>query len=1247
MTKEPEFIHLHCHSQYSILDATGSVVKLAKHASSLNMPALALTDHGNLYGAVDFYKACLAHNTKPIIGCELYVSPGSRTEKTRVPGQPAAYHVTLLAKNQIGYQNLCKLSSIGFLEGFYYYPRVDKEVLEEYSEGLICLSGCLRSSISETVLSGTEQEIEEEINWFRKSFGEDFFFELMRHPILEENQRADGFFQETWLLQKYESYIEKQEKVNTKLIEFGGKKGIGLVATNDIHYLGREDWRAHEILLNVQSGEPVEIWEKDAMGRPTYAKPNPKRRTYASHELYFKSASQMAELFQDVPEALSNTLEIAGRCQVELDFKTKHYPVYIPPYLEGKKYSKNEQKKASEEYLWELCKSGLKHRYTEERLEKIAEHYPGKDPMQVVQERLEYEMSIIVPKEMSDYLLIVWDFIHWAKSNGIPVGPGRGSGAGSIVLYLIGITDIEPLRFNLFFERFINPERLSYPDIDVDICMEGRSEVIRYTLEKYGKENIAQIITFGTMKAKMSIRDVGRVLNIPISQVNTIAKLVPDDLNITLDEALQKDPDFKNAYESDEQAHRLIDLAKALEGSIRNTGIHAAGIVICGDPLVEHIPICNAKDSDMPATQYSMKPVEQVGMLKIDFLGLKTLTSIQKCVEAIKVATGTVIDWENLPLEDQKTFELLNQGKTSGIFQLESAGMQELAKKLHLDRFEEILAVTALYRPGPMDMIPSFIHRKHGREPIEYEHPWMKDILSETNGIMIYQEHVMDTARKLANYSLGEGDVLRKAMGKKDRDEMARQRDKFRKGAMENGIDEQTAMLVFDKMEKFAAYGFNKSHACAYSYISYVTAFLKANYPGQWMAALMTCDRDDLSKVGKLINEAKSMGIPMLPPDINEAGDTFTATKEGIRFAITAVKGVGTGVVEALVTERESSGSFKSLYDFMERLDGKKVGKKAIENLVDAGCFDFTKWSRDALRQSVPEMFASATKKRKEKAAGILSLFDSLDDDSAGRDLKEPKVLQKSSPYALLIKEKELLGFFLSGHPMKAYQKILKRLSCLPLKTVNSENEGVFRSAFFVEEVETRFSSRSQKKFAILKISDGGELVEVPIWADLYEEKGHLFQVNRLLYAVLTLQGSIGEKKLSCQWVDDLTKVNEQMVSVCDQAYDQAQSKLKRRQKYNKNNNPKKSEKKEPKMQEEQEVKPLLIRVDAKKLRLKGSYELKRLFTDHPGKSPVTVEFAFEEKAVASIMIDEHSGISLNPTLQKKIEEVPGVVQTS
>lgn len=1243
------WVPLHVHSQYSILDAAADVYDIAKKSAEYKMQAVALTDHGNMYGAVDFYKACKDVKVKPILGCELYVAPESRFDKKKEYGSRTNFHLTVLAKNEIGYHNLCKLSSIGYTEGFYYYPRVDHESLKKYSEGLICLSGCISSLTSYEILHGTRESLLEKIHWYRDLFGEDYYLEMQRHRMSDEDIRKDGLMQETWLYQYYQDYIKKQEKVNEAILELSKECGIKVVATNDSHYIDRSDWRAHEILLNIQSGEPTEIWEKDSLGNPKFRVPNPKRRTYPSHECYFKSPEQMLELFRDVPEAISNTLEVSEKCNVSIDFKSKHYPVYTPPSLEGQQFSKEEQAKAVEEYLWKLCEEGIPIRYTPERLKKVQEIYPGQDPMQVIRDRLKYEMDVIAPKGMCDYLLIVWDFINWAKRNGIPMGPGRGSGAGSIVLYLIGVTDIEPIRFHLFFERFINPERISYPDIDVDICMQRRAEVINYTLNKYGKDNVAQIITFGTMKAKMTIKDVGRVLSVPLSKVNAIAKLVPEDLNITLEKALEKDHDLRAMYEQDEDARRIIDIGKTLEGSIRNTGIHAAGIIISGEPLTNFIPVCVSKDADMPVTQYSMKPVELVGMLKMDFLGLKTLTAIQICVDGIHKNNGPLIDWVNLPLDDKPTFNMLNQGKTLGIFQLESGGMQDLARDLHLDKFEEIIAVVSLYRPGPMDMIPSFINRKHGREPIEYDHPWMKDILAETYGIMVYQEQVMQIASKLAKYSLGEGDVLRRAMGKKDMEQMAQQRQKFRTGALENGIGEELAMQIFDKMEKFAAYGFNKSHAAAYGYLSYVTAYLKANYPKEWMAALMTCDSDDLTKVTKFIGECQSMGIAMLPPDVNEAQATFFATPQGIRFAMAGIKGIGEGVVEAIVKERTKAGPFTSLYQFIKRIDHAKVGKKVIENLVDAGCFDFTGWSRDALRQSIDPIYETVSKEKQEDSAGVLSLFSLMGDTSESRFIKEPEVKKKTSKMETLLREKELLGFFLTGHPMDAYRDIIKRLSCVPFSHVeNLAHDLVFRAALIVEKADIRIASKSQKKFAILMVSDGMDRYELPIWPDLFEEKSLLLKENQLLYAVIQVDKKEESVRLSCKWFDDLTRADQAMIEECDRAFDKAKVQALRFAKIADGKNKKIDSTKEVKMERKESEKPktFSLKLDLNQVKLSQILQLKKLFEEHRGTTPLEIEFHNNNHTHAVLHIESRWGITLTPAFESKLSSIARVWST-
>ncbi len=1245
------FVHLHVHSQYSLLDATGSTLDLVQKAQSLGMPALALTDHGNLFGAIDFYKQCKEHKIKPIIGLEAYIAPTSHLEKKKIGGQPVAFHLTLLAKNKTGYHNLCKLSSIGYLEGFYYYPRIDFETLKNHSEGLICLSGCLQSPIAYQALHGTQESLEKLILQYKELFQDDFYIELQRHEMTPEDIQLDNLADETWLYQQYQDYVAKQKKVNIALIEMSKKLQIKTVATNDIHYLAREDYKAHEILINIQSGEPCEVWQEDSSGNKQFRLPNPKRTTRETHEYYFKTSEEMKILFEDIPEALTNSLEIAEKCKVDLDFSAKHYPVYIPPTLENKTYTDEERLLAVEKYLSELCQKAIPSRYNKERLEKVQEKYPDQDALDVVRKRLDYEMNIICSKGMCDYLLIVWDFIYWAKNQGIPMGPGRGSGAGSIICYLTGITDIEPLRFNLFFERFINPERVSYPDIDVDICMDRRADVINYTLQKYGKDNVAQIITFGTMKAKMVIRDVGRTLSIPLTKVNTIVKLIPEDLNITIDKALEKEPELKTLCAQDPDAEKIIEIGKKLEGCIRGTGIHAAGMIISGKPLSEHIPICTAKDSEMLATQYSMKPVEMVGMLKIDFLGLKTLTCLQICQDAINATHKTAVDWTCLSLEDAKTFQILNQGKTQGIFQLESAGMQELAKQLHLDRFEEIIAVLSLYRPGPMDMIPSFIQRKHKREPIEYDHHWMKEILSETYGIMVYQEQVMQIASKLANYSLGEGDVLRRAMGKKDMKEMAKQREKFLQGAKKNEIADDVAGRIFDKMEKFAEYGFNKSHAAAYGYLTYATAYFKAHYPAEWLAALMTCDRDDISKLSKFTADAKLMGLSTLPPDINESDLHFAAKGLGIRFAMGGIKGVGTNVVEAIVKERKANGPFTSLYNFIKRIDAKRVGKKTVELLIDSGCFDFTKWHRDSMKAGLDSMIDTASRAQKDAQSGVLSLFQTLETDEENF-AKEPKLAKLSAKEELLFREKSLLGFFLSGHPLHAHKDTLKRMGTLNLSSALEDPQvTVFRSAFLIDEVQARFSSKTAKKFAILKISDlTGAQFELPIWPEQYEEKQALLVENKLIMAVLSRDKKNEEVSLSCKWLYDLKELDEKIAAECDIAYDKAKFQQARFAKgYDKSKGGAKGEKKDEKKIKETPKEPektkITIRVDLEKLRNSHILKLQGIIQALPrGEDLLEVAFAQKEKEVSTLLIDSKWAISFDKEVKEKLRTVPSVV---
>jgi len=1224
------WVSLHNHSRFSILDSTISVKRLALLAKENNMPAVALTDNGNMFGAIEFYKACISQKIKPIIGCELMVAFDSRFEKKRRPNVPLAYPIILLVKNNKGYKNLCNLTSKAYLEGFYYYPRIDKELLQQYSEGLICLSGPVNSSLSYKILNSNEVEINEEIKWFLEIFKDDYYFEIQNHQMIQKQIEEDAIKKETWLYQKHTSFIERQAKVKNQLLELSKKYNVKCIATNDVHYEKRQDWKGHEILLNIASGAPCEIWERDSKGIPRYKIANPKRKTYPSYEYYFKSIEEMQNLFSNELYCLENTLEIVDKCEFSFDFTTKHYPVF---YLPNLKENENREEEV-EKYLYKLCVDAIDSRYTEDKIKIVEEKYPNQSPIEIIKKRLDYEFKLISSKGMCDYFLIVYDFISWAKKRNIPVGPGRGSAAGSIISYLIGITDIEPLRFNLFFERFINPERIAYPDIDVDICMDRRAEVIDYTVQKYGNDKVAQIITFGTMKAKMAIKDVGRVLSVAISKVNNIAKLVPEDPNMTLERALELDPELRQLYAKDKEAKKIIDIAKTIEGSIRNTSTHAAGIIVSANSLTSHVPVCIAKDSNMLVTQYSMKPVDTIGLLKIDFLGLKTLTTIQKAKELVSKNTGKNIDWENLPLDDKATFNLLSQGKTLGIFQFESSVTQDLVKQLHIDVFEEIIAVEALCRPGPMEMIPSFVKRKHGKEKIEIDHPLMKEILKETYGVMIYQEQVMQIASSLAGYSLGEGDVLRKAMGKKDHLEMTKQRQKFINGAVKNKIDEKLAEHIFNKIEKFASYGFNKSHATAYAFISYVTAFFKANYPSEWMASLMTCDRYDLSKVAKFIRECKSLNIAILPPDINEAEDEFIATKNGIRFAMSAIKGIGSAVVEAIVEERNKNGSYKNLYDFIKRIDKSRVGKKNIELLIDAGAFDLTSWTRNEMKISIEKMYDQSTKEQKDLNKGVMNLFSLLNEEKDNFSAP-PKIDFISDELEKLHREKELLGFYLTGHPMDKYKDVLQRLSCVPLKDLEKFDKiSIIRSAFVIDEVKYKIS-KSQKKFAILTISDGMERYELPIWPELYVQKSFLLRESQLVYAVLQLEREDTTIKLQCKWLEDLAKVDDKMIKQYDDMYDKLKENI--------HNYDLRRKRKNILKKEENFVNNIKIKIDANVFRFSNVLELKEIIKSNPGKTKVDLEFYSNNKKIGLLEIDSALKVEYKEDFKNKTLRLQGI----
>ncbi|MEE9614688.1 MAG: DNA polymerase III subunit alpha, partial [Thermodesulfobacteriota bacterium] len=980
------FVHLHVHTQYSLLDGAIRPEALFKLARKYKMPAVAMTDHGNLFGAVEFYRKATAAGVKPIIGCEVYVAPGHRTDRTPPSrgegggGHGSAYHLVLLVKNAKGYQNLCKLLTKAYLEGFYYKPRVDKELLSEYGEGLIALSACLHGEVSHLLNRGLTDKAVKAAGEYREIFSDRrFFLEL----------QSNG--------------MEEQKKVNKGLIEISGKLDLPVVATNDCHYLTKEEARAHDILLCVQTGTTVNA--KDRM-------------RFQTDEFYFKSPREMEEAFKEVPEAIENTVEIAERCNMEMRFGEYHLPEF--PVPEGDSLTSHLEAKAQR---------GLDRRLTAMRekggdVESVKWQY---------YDRLKKELKVINGMGFPGYFLIVSDFIDHARKMGIPVGPGRGSAAGSLVAYSLGITGLDPIRYNLLFERFLNPDRVSLPDIDIDFCIEARDEVIKYVTEKYGADNVTQIITFGQMKARAVIRDVGRALDMPYAEVDRIAKLVPNQLDITIDKALKEEPKLKKLVEDDGRVKELIEAARSLEGLPRHASTHAAGVVISNRPLVEHLPLYMGQKDNIITTQFPMNDVEKIGLVKFDFLGLKNLTVIARTVDEVKRNHGVEIEIDALPLDDKPSYRIMGLGNTNGVFQLESSGIKDLLRKLKPESFEDLMAAVALYRPGPLQsgMVDDFIKRKHKKASIPYEVPQLKDILENTYGVMVYQEQVMEIARSLAGFTPGEADVLRKAMGKKVPEVMLEQREKFLDGARAKKIPPKKAERIFDLMANFAGYGFNKSHSAAYAFIAYQTAYLKAHYPVEFMAALLSANMGDTDKVMKYMGECKDMAIEVLPPNLNESAVDFAVKGNTIRFGLAAVKNVGSAAIESMLTVRdgESGGPFASLMDFMSRVDLRKSNKKVVESLIKCGAFDFTKSSRAALMASLDRSLETAQRIHKDRELGQTSLFGDAGGGNGADAVREADPVQDLPEWPdkeLLAYEKETLGFYISSHPLTGRAKELE-----------------------------------------------------------------------------------------------------------------------------------------------------------------------------------------------------------------------------
>ncbi len=1043
MPQNVPFVHLHFHTEYSLLDGCCRVNDAIDRAKQLGMNALAITDHGVMYGVIDFYKKAKACGIRPIIGCEAYMAHGSMKERRREEETGSqANHQLLLCETDEGYANLMRLVSLGHLEGFYYKPRIDLETLAKYHKGLIATSSCLNGQVPTRILRGDMEGALQLAGTYAEIFGKgNYFIELQTHGL------------------------EEQAVANRGLIEIAKKLALPLIATNDVHYLQPEHAEAHEVMLCMQTGTTMS---------------DPKRLRYGSTQFYMKSGAEMLQLFRDYPEALAHTVDIAERCHVELIRKGElHFPTYEVP--EG--YTQKE-------YLIKLGREGLRRRYGIEDV-----NHPANEEEAAIVKRFFYELDIIQKTGFINYFLVVWDFIHYAHRNGIPVGPGRGSGAGSVVAYALGITGIDPLKYGLIFERFLNPDRISPPDFDIDFCQWRRGEVIDYVKKKYGADNVAQIITFGTLGAKTVIRDLARVLEMPIAEADRLAKMIPETPDMTLDKALKESPDFRRACATEPAAQQIMKYAKVLEGLPRNPGIHAAGVVIGEKPLIEILPLTRDK-SGAPCTQFEMKPLEAVGLLKMDFLGLKTLTIVQEAVEAVERNHGVKIDLDRLPMDDRAVLDLLSRGDTVAVFQVESKGMREMLRKIGVGRFEDLIALIALFRPGPMQFMDDFGARKNGQAKIEYPHPKLEPVLKETYGIIVYQEQVQQAANVLAGFTLAQGDLLRRAMGKKDKDEMAAMRAKFVEGcAKTSHLPAAKAEAIFDLIDKFAGYGFNKSHSAAYAVVSWQTAWLKAHYPVEFMAANLSIEISDNERIGELLAECQELEIAILPPSVNESGVRFTALPPGpdgrraIRFGLAGVKNVGLGAVEAIVAERNRGGPFKGLIDFCSRIDSALVNRKTIESLVRCGAFDFTGITRARLFAGIETAMGRAAAEQRDRKTGQFSLFDMLEPAAGGGGDESLPPAEPWPQSQNLAGEKELLGFYISGHPLAALRGEIARYSLHGVAALReAPDKTQTRIAGLVTQYAKRFTKKEQKPMCVFRLETLEGWIEVVVFPAVFEQ---------------------------------------------------------------------------------------------------------------------------------------------------------------
>jgi DNA polymerase-3 subunit alpha len=1070
------FVHLHVHSEYSLLDGACRIPELAARAAELKMPALALSDHGNLFGAIEFYKECKKVGVKPIVGCEVYLAPGNqpnaRLERKANSAKEASTHFLLLAKNEKGYENLVKLVSTAHLDGMYYKPRIDKTILAELSEGLIGTSACLAGEVARNIIAGKMKDAEKSIDDFKNIFAPgDFYLEIADHGI------------------------PAQKTLAAELLKFSKQFGLKIVATNDVHYVLKEHASAHDVLLCIQTGAKIN---------------DENRMRYPAPEFYLKTTEEMAALFKDVPDALTTTLEIAEKCNLTIELGKSKFPEYT--VAEGK---------TREGYLEELCYEGLERRFGERATTDKA-----------LRDRLDFELNVLKKTGFTSYFLIVWDFIHYAKKNDIPVGPGRGSAAGSLISYVLGITDLDPLKYGLFFERFLNPERISPPDIDVDFCYNRRPEVIEYVRKKYGAKSVAQIITFGTLGAKMAIRDVGRVMGLSYGEADRLTKMIPFDPKMTLEKALTDSPDFKRAYDEEDIARSVIDSAMTLEGVSRQAGVHAAGVVISDHDLTDYVPLTK-DDHDGIVTQYSMEPLGELGLLKMDFLGLKTLTVIEDALKLIEQTTGKKMTPLEIPLDDPAAYDLMSKADNIGLFQVESAGMCGACRQIRPRCVEDIIAIGALFRPGPMEFIPLYADRKSGKVPTEYDHPLLEPILKETYGIMVYQEQVMQAAQILAGYTLGGADMLRRAMGKKKPEEMAKQRAIFVKGALEkNNIADKKANELFDVLDKFAGYGFNKAHAACYGVITCQTAWLKAKHPVEFMAALLSNELDNTDKISLFVAEAKRMGIQVLGPSVNQSGSVFTVAPNTIRFGLSAIKNVGQAAVELIIAARDKEGPFRDLHDLCARVESRGMNKKLVESLVKSGACDDFGPNRAELLTQIDGALAQASAKERDRKAGQDSFLDVLGASEPAAKKSKAHSANSVPDFPLRERvglEKELLGFYLTGHPLDDYAEDVKALATHTIAALKEIPDDIdTRICGLVSKIEIRVSQKDKRPWARVTLEDLTGSIEVLIFSDAYAALPRSLAANE----VVVISGGLTHR-------DDQAAIRANQVLWLPEAYDQ------------------------------------------------------------------------------------------------------------